>query len=97
MPRHYLDDHLRAKKIVPSPDAYKIEGNLILKANVMTSKSPRITHAHEIEKQAKKDRFPEPSTYKISHSGVDPKILGAFKLKSDRCGYIDECAIIGKE
>ena len=95
-PRHYLDDHLRAKKIVPSPTAYKIEGNLILKNNTMTSKSPRITHAVEIEKQAKKDRFPECTTYKISHAGHDPKILGAFRLKSDRCGYIDECAVIGK-
>ena len=68
VPRHYLDDHLRAKKIVPPPNAYKIDRDLTLKANIITSKSPRITHAMEIEKQAKKDRFPEASTYKPSHS-----------------------------
>ena len=33
---------------------------------MMTSKSPRITEAMEIEKQAKKNKYPDGATYKPS-------------------------------
>ena len=49
-PRHYLDGLMKTKKIVPSPNTYNITKDLSIKQNMMTSKSPRITEALEIEK-----------------------------------------------
>ena len=33
--KHYLDDHLKTKKIVPSPDAYKVGKDLTKKQNML--------------------------------------------------------------
>lgn len=49
-PKHYLDDALRAKKDFPAPNKYNLAKDLKLSYNIMTSKSPRITEALEIEK-----------------------------------------------
>lgn len=64
---------------------------------MMTSKSPRITEAIEIEKRAKKNKFPDAATYKPNFKQTDPKILGSFGLKSDRSNDFDQAAVIGKE
>jgi len=49
-PRHFLDDILKAKKIVPPPNTYDTSKSFIMKQNMMVSKSPRVTMAVEIEK-----------------------------------------------
>lgn len=49
-PRHYLDNYLRAKAYVPAPTSYTIAKDMTIKTNILTGKSPRITHAMEIEK-----------------------------------------------
>eukprot|EP00356_Strombidium_inclinatum_P016753 CAMPEP_0170506206 /NCGR_PEP_ID=MMETSP0208-20121228/54036_1 /TAXON_ID=197538 /ORGANISM="Strombidium inclinatum, Strain S3" /LENGTH=339 /DNA_ID=CAMNT_0010787583 /DNA_START=392 /DNA_END=1411 /DNA_ORIENTATION=+ len=67
-PRHFLDDILKAKKIVPPPNTYDTSRTFVLKQNMMHSKSPRVTMAVEIEKTVKKNAFPEPATYKPSTS-----------------------------
>ena len=38
--------------------------DLSVNYNVMTFKSPRVTEAVEIEQRAKKNKFPDPSSYK---------------------------------
>ena len=63
-PKHYLDDTLRIKKNVPAPNTYNMAKDLKVNYNIMTSKSPRVTEAVEIEKLAKKNKFPDPSSYK---------------------------------
>jgi len=49
-PRHYLDEMMKSKKIVPPPNAYNITKDLTIKNNMITSKSPRITEPVAIEK-----------------------------------------------
>ena len=63
VPRHYLDGLMKTKKIVPPPNTYNIPRDLLIKQNMMTSKSPRVTEAIEIEKLAKKNKFPDAATY----------------------------------
>lgn len=96
-PRHYLDEILRQKKMVPSPNTYNVMKDMTVKQNMLNQKSPRITVAGEIEIQEKKKKFPEPATYKIEHRLVENRTLGCFGFKSDRSGYLEEAAVIGKE
>jgi len=63
----------------------------------MVSKSPRITHAEQMINQVKKDKFPDVGTYKKNYTSQEPRLQGCFKYGSDRCGYIDEAGVIGKE
>lgn len=63
----------------------------------MVCKSPRVTVAWEIEKQAKRDKFPDPSSYKPKYSHVDPQLLGCFKFTDQRNGDLEECGRIGRE
>ena len=96
-PRHYLDDILRQKKMVPPPDTYNVRKDLTVKMNVMNQKSARLTVASEIERNEKKKKFPEPASYKLQHNQVETRTLGCFDFKSDRSGYLEEAAVIGKE
>jgi hypothetical protein len=96
-PRHYLDDILRVKKGLPPPTTYEVRKDFNLKTNMLNQKSPRITVAGEIERIEKKKKYPEPATYKINHRLTEGRTLGCFSLKGDRCGYLDEAAVIGKE
>ena len=50
-PRNYIDEVIKAKKIIPSPGAYELSKTLLLPTNALYAKSPRITVAMEIEKQ----------------------------------------------
>ena len=61
--RHYLDTYLRSKAHVPSPHQYNIAKDMSIKANAIVNKSPRITAPVEIERQAKKDKFPDVGSY----------------------------------
>jgi len=54
-------------------------------------------HAEDIMNTAKKNKFPDQGTYKLTHSLIENRTLGCFSLKSDRMGYIDEAGLIGKE
>ena len=54
-------------------------------------------HADEIMKTAKKNKFPDQGSYKPAHSLVEARTTGCFSLKSDRCGYLEEAGVIGKE
>ena len=45
----------------------------------------------------KKRKAPEPATYKPEMKLVQNRTLGCFSLKSDRNGYLEEAAVIGKE
>ncbi len=94
-PRHFLDDYLRSKKNVPSPHAYTTAKDLLSPHNPMYAKSPRVTVAVEIEKQAKKKNFPEPTTYSPQMKLVQAHRTGCFSFKADRSGYIDECKLKG--
>jgi hypothetical protein len=96
-PRHYLDDILRSKKIVPPPTQYTVAKDFTMKQNMLNQKSPRITLPVEIEKREKKLKFPEPATYKIEHKLTENRLLGCFGFKSERNGYIEESFVIGKE
>lgn len=96
-PRHYLDDILRTKKSVPPPTQYTVAKDFSIKTNMLNQKSPRITLPLEIEKREKKNRFPEPATYKIENKLVENRLLGCFGFKSERNGYIEESFVIGKE
>ena len=97
--RHFLDDILRQKKIVPPPNQYTVAKDFTIKANAIVNKSPRITLAGSIENQAKKDKYPAPDHYKINRKQVstEGRTLGCFNFKSDRSGFLDECQLIGKE
>lgn len=64
---------------------------------MLNQKSARITVAGEIEKREKKKRFPEPATYKPDYKQIETRPLGCFSLKSDRCGFLEEAGVIGKE
>lgn len=66
-PRHYLDTYLKGKAHVPPPNSYTIAKDMTIKANIITGKSAKITHAMEIEKQAKKDKFPDMGSYSPNH------------------------------
>ena len=68
-----------------------------MKINVMNQKAPRVTVAGEIEKTERRKKYPEPATYKLSHKLVEERPLGCFGFKSDRNGYLEEAAVIGKE
>ena len=88
---------MRSKAYVPAPNSYNVAKDLNNKTNILTSKSPRVTHAEELINQVKKDKFPDVGTYKKSFSTQDESVKGCFKYSSDRCGYIDECGVKGKE
>ena len=79
-PRHFLDDTLRSKKIVPSPNTYDTSKSFLMKQNMMYNKSPRITMAVEIEKTQKKNAFPEPASYKPQMKYVENRTLGCFNF-----------------
>ena len=66
-PKHYLDDALRMTKGFPAPNAYNMAKDLKLNYNIITSKSPRVTEAMEIEARAKKLKLPDPGTYKLGY------------------------------
>ena len=61
----------------------------------MVSKSPRITEAEEHQKREKKNKYPEPSTYKINYKRVEPSPKGCFKWTADRSGYLEEAMYVG--
>lgn len=96
-PRHYLDDILRVKKSVPPPTQYTVAKDFTFKQNMIHGKSPKLTFCDEIQKREKKNKMPEPATYKIEHKLTEPKLLGCFGFKSERNGYIEESFVIGKE
>jgi len=64
--------------------------DFFIKANAITSKSPRVMPSEEIEKIAKKNHFPDQCTYKLEHKQVETKTLGCFNFKADRTGYLEE-------
>ena len=94
-PKHYLDDLIKPKAKFPAPNAYNMAKDLKLNYNIMTTKSPRITEAMEIEKKAKKDKFPDASTYRPDFKSVETKILGCLKTKEDRANEFDTAAFMG--
>ena len=66
-PRHFLDDIMRQKKIVPPPNQYTIAKDLSIKNNMMVSKAPRTTVAVEIENIARRNKYPDAATYQLNH------------------------------
>jgi hypothetical protein len=96
-PRHYMDTYMKSKKGIPGPGHYPISKTpFIFKQNMINQKAPRSFISTDIEKAEKKKKFPEPATYKINHKPTEPKLLGCFKFKAERQGYIEECFVIGK-
>ena len=88
---------MRMQKGFPGPNAYNMAKDLKVNYNIMTTKSPRVTEALEIEQKAKKNKFPDPSSYKPDFKSTDPKILGCLKSKEDRVNEFDHASVIGKE
>jgi hypothetical protein len=48
-PKHYLDDAMRMQMGFPGPNKYNMAKDLKVSYNIMTTKSPRVTEALEIE------------------------------------------------
>jgi len=88
---------MKAKAHVPAPNKYNLQGDFILKANAITGKSPRTMPSEEIMLTAKRNGYPDQCTYKLSHTQTEKKPSGCFNFKSDRNGYLEEAALIGKE
>ncbi len=63
------------------------------KKGLLTSKGKRKMFSEEIEDQAKKNRFPDPTAYDVK---VKSKILGALSLKDERTTFADEAIHIAK-
>jgi hypothetical protein len=96
-PRHYMDPFLKTKKGIPGPGHYPMKKEpFIFKQNMCNQKAPRSFISTDIEKAEKKKRFPEAATYKINYKPTEPKLLGCFKFKGERHGYVDECMLLGK-
>jgi hypothetical protein len=62
--KHYLDDYLKSKLIVPAPTSYQVRKDLTITQNKWHSKSPRITFPEEVMKIEKKKNVPDPTAYK---------------------------------
>ena len=78
-PRHYLDNYLKSKSIVPSPNSYTVAKDFSLKQNPMYIKSPRETDVDAIQKFQKKYKFPDQGTYSLNFKPVTNRLLGCFK------------------
>jgi hypothetical protein len=83
--RDLIGELIKHHKDFPGPSKYETAGNMLLKQKISIYKLPRITAFAE---EAKKfEKLPSPGQY---HQELKKKPPGAFKLKEDRVGFIDQ-------
>ena len=89
---------MRAKSIVPEAK-YNVSYDWSSNNRSNFSKATRHTMATDIERKAKRDLKPDPSTYSPTHKGVEPILKGAFNLQADRTdtGFLAEPLYAGQK
>jgi len=95
----FIDECIKTKSFVPSAN-YSIPGyDWALNKKSDFNKDFRHTLATDIERKAKKELKPEPSTYNPCHRPVENKVLGAFNFKGKRedTSFLAEPALKGHE
>lgn len=81
---------MKMTKDFPGPNKYETAGNMLLKQKISIYKLPRITAFAEEAKRFEK--LPSPGQY---HQELKKKPPGAFKLKEERIGFIDQAQYEG--
>lgn len=85
-----LMNELIKNKDYPGPNKYETAGSMLLKQKISIYKLPRVTTFAEEQKKVAK--LPAPGQY---HQELKKKPLGAFKLKEDRIGFVDQARFDG--
>lgn len=89
-PRDFIGDVIKGIKDFPAPTKYETTGDILLKRKISIYKLPRVTAFAE---EAKKyEKLPAPGMY---HQELKKRPLGAFKLKEERLGFIDQAMYDG--
>lgn len=79
----FIDEAVTGKKHVPDAN-YNVLIDWTSSKKSNFARDMRHTLATDIERHAKRTTKPEPSTYSPKHALVEPRMTGAFNLKSNR-------------
>lgn len=88
--RDLIGDLIKHHKDFPGPSKYETAGTMLLRQKISIYKLPRITTFAEEAK--KNEKLPSPGQY---HQELKKKPPGAFKLKEDRVGFIEQALYDG--
>ena len=79
----FVDDEVKMKSFVPEAK-YNVSIDWTKNKRSNFSKDMRHTLATDIERKAKRDHKPEPTTYSPKHALVEPKVKAALNLKAKK-------------